>query len=161
MTLCGTTSVAHDDFSMMLKPGSYSPSLTFSVKAMSRRDIKWDRGFIRVGQGNVCLLEGPLNACTTSLHSVCKQHDGKRNLLNSLQILMSASCCFPSLTGLSSLISKLKSCSSDFTISVMVYVNIEPTEDVDLFSFVTKYSSNSEHCLPEHQFKPCMNGVPI
>lgn len=113
------------------------------------------------GAGNVCLLEGPLNACTTSLDSACRQHEEKRNLLNSLQILMSTSCCFPSLTGLSSLISKLKRSFSDFTISLMVYVNIEPTEDGDLFSFVTKYSFNSEHCLPEHQFKPCMNGVPI
>lgn len=113
------------------------------------------------GTGNVCLLEGPLNACTTSLNSACRQHNGKSNLLNSLQILMSTSCCFPSLTGLCSLISKLKRCFSDFTISVMVDVNIEPIEDRDLFSFVTKYSFNSEHCLPEHQFKPCMNGVPI
>lgn len=117
------------------------------------------------GTGNVCFLEGPLNACPTSPNSACRQHNGKSNLLNSLQPLLLShdvhQLCFPSLTGLYSLISKLKRCFSDFTISVMAYVNIEPTEDRDLFSFVTKYSFNSEHCLPEHQFKPCMNGVPI
>lgn len=160
MTLRGTNSVADDDFSMMLKPGSYSPSLTFSVNT-EQEGCKVGYRIHLCGTGNVCLLEGPLNACTTPLNSACRQHNGKSNLLNSLQILMSTSCCFPSLTALCSLISRHKRCFSDFTISVMACVNIEPIEERNLFSFVTKHFFNSEHCLPEHQFKPCMNGVPI
>lgn len=158
--LHGISSAAHDDFSMMLKSGSYSPSLTFSVKAMSRRDTKWNTGFICVGQV-MCVF----CACPTSPNSACRQHNGKSNLLNSLQLLLLTHDVFQLLFSQSywpySLISKLKTCFSNFTVSVMVYVNIEPTEDRDLFSFATKYSFNSEHCLPEHQFKPCMNDVPI
>lgn len=40
------------------------------------------------GTGNVCFLEGPLNACPTSPNSACRQHKGKSNLLNSLQPLL-------------------------------------------------------------------------
>lgn len=149
----------------MLKPGSYSLSPTFSAEAMSRRDIKWSTGFICVGQVMCVFCKGPsvpasllliLHAASTMGRATCWTP-----CRSCCSHMMSTSCCFPSLTGLCSLISKLKSCFSNFTISVMVYTNIEPTEDRDLFSFATKYSFYREHCLPEHQFKPCMNGVPI
>lgn len=64
-------------------------------------------------------------------------------MLKSVQILLLtydvyqlfAITVFLSLAGLYTLISKLKRCFSDFTISVMSYVNTEPTEDRFLFFF--------------------------
>lgn len=94
-----------------------------------------------MGQVKCVSWKGHSTPAQLALNSASRQCNGKSILLNSVQILL-LTCdvyqlfainVFPSLADLYTLISKLKSCFSDLTISVMMYVNIEPTEDIDLF----------------------------
>lgn len=96
----------------------------------------WDRGFIHVAQVKCVPWKGHSAPAQLALNSASRQRSGKNNLLNSVQILLLtydvyqlvAISVFPSLDGLYSLISKLKRCFSDFTIPVMMYVNIDPIQ---------------------------------